>query len=69
MPEDIMDRLNRLANAGRKAPPKVESKKVFTMPTREEIPKPKNGGYLMGLLDEIDAKHRKVKSEPSNNRW
>jgi len=69
MPEDIMDRLNRLANAGRKAPPKVEPKKVFTMPTHEDIPKPKKGGYLMGLLDEVDKKYGRVSGESNSKRW
>ena len=43
MPEDIMDRLNRLANAGRK--PNPEPKRVFEMPAKEVEP-PKGKGYL-----------------------
>lgn len=58
MPEDIMDRLNRLANAGRK--PKVEEpKRVFTMPVKAEPVKGK--GFLDRLLDEVDLKHSRDK--------
>ena len=54
MPEDIMDRLNRLANAGRKPKPAPEPKRVFEMPVEAEPVKGK--GYLDRLFDEVDKK-------------
>ena len=59
MPEDIMDRLNRLANAGKTPKPAPEPKRVFTMPV--EVEPPKGKGYLDRLFDEVDAKHRNRK--------
>lgn len=59
MPEDIMARLNRLANAGRKPKPEVkqETKREFTMPNREPEPPARGKGYLCKLMDEIDKKY------------
>lgn len=51
MPEDIMDRLNRLANAGRKPEPKRE----FVMPNSEPQFK-REKGTLCKMLDEVDIK-------------
>lgn len=56
MPEDIMDRLNRLANAGRKPPAKPE--RVFEMPVKEVAPV-KSKGTLIKMLDEVDKKFSK----------
>ena len=53
MPEDIMDRLNRLANAGRKPAP--EPKREFVMPNSEPQIK-REKGTLCKMLDEVDIK-------------
>ena len=57
MPEDIMTRLNRLANAGRKPEHKPEVKRVFEMPKKEQPAPARGKGYLDKLLDEVDKKY------------
>ena len=54
MPEDIMQRLNRLASAGRKPPEKPQ--RVFEMPVKEVIEQPRGAGALMKMLDAVDVK-------------
>ena len=61
MPEDIMARLNRLANAGRKreAPKEPPEKEidVFAHTRVKDEDKPR-GGLLMKMLDEVDIKYK-----------
>ena len=57
MPEDIMARLNRLANAGRKPEPNLEVKRAFEMPDKEPPAPTRGKGYLDNLLDEVDKKY------------
>ncbi len=57
MPEDIIARLNRLANAGRKPKPEVKQVREFTMPNSEPEPPARGKGYLDKLMDDIDKKY------------
>ena len=62
MPEDIMDRLNRLANAGRKPPKQAEVTQIDVFAHTRVKDEPKRGrGHLMALLDEVDIKHSRLK--------
>ena len=61
MHEDIMDRLNRLASAGKKReapkePPKKEID-VFAHLRVKDEDKPRSG-LLMKMLDEVDIKYK-----------
>ena len=64
MPEDIMDRLNRLANAGRKRPeaPKEMPKPRFDVfaHTKQEEKDKATRGVLQAMLDNVDIKHSKA---------
>lgn len=62
MPEDIMDRLNRLANAGRKPPKQVEEAKIDVFANTRVKDEPKaSRGHLMALLDDADRKYNNGK--------
>lgn len=57
MTETIQERLNRLANAGRKREqPQEPAKQIDVFAHMREMPTKKQGGYLMALLDEVDIK-------------